>query len=476
MPIPQTCYNGVKVVTGPDLPNVERLDNGVLPMLWEFHRNGITIDRGKFAELSVRLHAKLAELSAEINALIGRDLNYNSGDQLAPLLFNELGLTLPGGKRPMMTKSGGREAVDDEVLSMLRKAHPVVPLLTEARATDKLLGTYVDKLPQLADGNDRIHTRFKHTTAETGRLASEDPNLQNCPARTEDGRAVRNAFIAGRDPHNPSRRLRLVSHDLSQIEMVSAAELGNDKVMLDLIGSGADIHTRTACECFHESTDIYIPLAQKAVDEEMGKPVTWLEGEKARWKAFKSNKRMPAKQVGFGLLFGQTPEGAQSNIVAMGGPWLELAEVEDIIHGWFALYSGIHSFMEMCYFNARNHGMVWDIWGRIRRIPQALSTLRRVQNEGFRAAGNMPIQATAQGIIKLAMAEIMDCVIRFYQAQPGITCRPLLQIHDEVISEMSPEIVDEYGMWVQYIMQNVVRFSVPIRASWSQAECWGDLK
>jgi len=336
-----------------------------------------------------------------------------------------------------------------------------------------LIGTYVEKLPQMVGADGRLRTTFRHTVARTGRLASEDPNLQNIPTRTADGVEIRKGFVATRDSLN--RQCVLASLDLSQIEMVLAGHLSQDPVLLGAFREGTDIHTITAANCFRLERDYLMYLWRKSAVEEEGGDPQWLPGEKVEWKTFKSTKRLPAKTVGFGILYGQTATGAQGNIVAQGGPFLQIEEVEEIIRGWFALYSGITLWMEVQYWRAMTYGFVWDMWGRIRRIPESQSKLKRIRNEGFRQAGNMPITASAQGLIKLDMAQLMP-IVEYFQGFKDVRCWPLLQIHDELTFELSPNIADDFCGIAQEVMQTNVVLTAPVKASWGIAERWGDLK
>ena len=473
-PCTQRLYNGVRVLDHPCLPNVRRLDNGALPMIWEYHKHGIHLDKAHFTSLSAKLAAKAVDLAREIESLAGKPLNHNSGDQVAELVFGTLGLKVRRADGPKMTSTGKRQMVDDEVLMGLKDQHPIVNKILLARQADKLKGTYVDKLPEMADVDGRLHTTYRHTVAATGRLSSEDPNLQNIPTRTADGLEIRKGFHATHD--SAGRQCVLASLDYSQIEMVMAGHYSEDKILLKAFADQSDIHTLTAIAAFKVANpDHVLGLCRKAMDEEAGKPVQWLDGEQAEWKTFKSKKRLPAKTVGFGILFGQSAQGAQGNIVAQGGPYMELEEVEDIIQGWFNLYAGVTYWMETQYFRAQKYGMVWDLFGRIRRIIEAQSALRRIRQEGFRQAGNMPIQGGAQGIIKLAMAALMPTV-RYYQKFKDTRCWPLLQIHDELIFELSPHIHEEFCAIAQDVMQGVIQLRAPVKVSWGVAERWGDLK
>lgn len=443
----QRCYGGVRLLDSPCPINVRRLDRGALPMVEEFHRRGVLLDTAHLANLSSLLLYEEESIAAKIRQSVGREVNWNSSQQVAQLLYKDLGLKPPIKAR---VTEGGVASTDEEMLSSIKDQHEVVGFILDGRGTTKLRTTYAEKLPLMIHSETgRLHTTFKYTRTETGRLSSEDPNLQNIPARSELGNQIRAAFVAGKDP--VGRQCVLLSADLSQIEMVLAGYLSEDPIMSQAFIDGVDIHTLTALRAFG------------------------LPDEAAKWPNFKKDYRLPAKTVGFGILYGQTAQGAQANILANGGPFWSVAQCEDMISRWFGVYRGISDWMDMQFSRARRYGMIWDMWGRFRRVPEARSRLSRIAKAGLRKAGNMPIQASAQGILKLAMAELMPHV-RYYQSFSDVRCWPLLQIHDELIFELSPNIADEFAALTTEIMCNTVELPVPVRSSAVTALHWGDLK
>lgn len=443
----QVCYGGVRLIDRPCPINVRRLDRGALPMVEEFHRRGVLLDTKCLDDLASLLRYEEESINAKIRQSIGREINWNSPQQVGQLLYRELGL-----KSPVQMRKGqsGAESTDEEMLSSIKDQHEVVGFILEGRGCTKLRTTYAEKLPLMINRETgRLHTVFKYTRAETGRLTSEDPNLQNIPTRTEYGNQIRMAFVPGRDPIG--RECDLLSSDLSQIEMVLSGYLSRDPVMCQAFIDGVDIHTLTALRAFG------------------------LPQEAAEAPNFKREYRLPAKTIGFGILYGQTAQGAQANILANGGPFWTVAQCDDMITRWFGVYRGIANWMDDQYARARRYGAVWDMWGRLRRIPEARSRISRVARGGLRKAGNMPIQSSAQGVLKLAMAELMPHV-KYYQSYKDIRCWPLLQIHDELIFELSPNISEEFADLTKEVMTNVVKLTVPIRASSVVARRWGDLK
>lgn len=473
MPLtPQTCYGGVRVLDAPCPLNVQRLDHGCIRMLTRFHRHGTQLDTSVLSSLSAELSGRKEAIAAQILTLTGQPLNPNSSPQISEYLYHTAGIRPPGGVKKTRT---GKDAMDADVLASIKNLHPLVPLVLDYRALDKLDSTYASKLPKLINPyTGRLHTTFRHTNTDTGRLSSDNPNLQNIPARTRDGMRIREAFVAGKD--RAGRQCVLASADLSQIEMVLAGDLSQDRNMLRAFLAGADIHTQTAVNVFRLDSVKFERLALMNKREEAGESIAWTDTERADWKHFKQNYRLPAKTAGFAILYGQTPAGLQTNILSNGGPLWSVEECEKLIHDWFNYYQGIRDWMELQHARARRYGMIWDWFGRARLVPEALSTLRRVRAAAFRQAGNMPIQATAQGIIKLVMAEVTDLIDIWESAYPDCRIWPLLQIHDELVFELSPHIAEEFMADVSGIMRSAIRLSVPVGSSSSIACNWAGLK
>ena len=472
--IGQRCYNGVRLLDTPSSRNVQRLDLGAWPMIEMMHRYGIRVDVPYMTDLDSKLARREAEIREEIR-LFTEDVwvplkgsaafNPGSADQVARLLFDQLGLK-PVGEKTRKLKSG-RYTTEDEILSAMVKQHPVVQSVLDFREVDKLRSTYTGPIPLLVGEDGRLRTIFKATRTATGRLASGDrnlgyPNMQNIPMRGEWGPLIRNAFIA-------KFGNVLVSGDLSQIEMRMAAHLSGDAAMCAIFHQRLDIHNRTACSLFKLAIERINYLAARAEAKELA------EEEAKEWKYFRQYQRAPAKNLGFGVLYGLTAEGLQKQILAEGGPLFTTEQCQEYIDGWFAAYPGIKEWMELQYFRAQQFGMVWDFFGRTRPIPEAKSVLQDKVNEGMREAGNMPIQAGAQGIIKLVMAEMMP-IIRYFQSFPGVVCWPLLQIHDEIITECSRDIAQDYADILRSVMQHAVTLLVPVDSSADVAERWGELK
>lgn len=395
MPLPQLCYGGVRILDRPCLPNVRRVDLNCLPMIEEFHHNGILIDPAHLAQLAAHLRELEQGVAAKVEKEIGRRLNWNSPDAVSRLLFHELGLKPPG--RVRRTDSGEISSAD-EVLTSVKEQHPVVPLIQEGRGLSKLRTTYAEKLPLMTWEDGRLHGAFKYTRTATGRLSMEEPNLQNIPIRTDLGNQVRGGFIA-------QDGCVLASLDFSQIEMLMAADLSGDEVMLQAFRDGKDIHTQTAARVYGLDAAYWDRLAILAKREDAGETVAWIQTEKAAWTLFKREKRLPCKTAGFAILYGQEAEGLRENIEVNGGPHWEVEEVRKLISGWFATYQGIQNWLELQHQRARRYSMVWDIVGRVRLMPGARSRIQRVVNEALREAGNMPIQCITPETLVVAYGQ-----------------------------------------------------------------------
>lgn len=448
-------------------------------MIDMMHQSGILTDRAHFGNLQLQLETKKQEFIEEAQVLVGNHapkLKLSSAPQVAHVLYEVLGLVPPG--KPKRTKDG-LYSTDDDVLSSMTKLHPFVETVINFREVNTLLNNFVRPIPRMVQWDGRLRTIFKNTRTATGRLSSGDRsqgliNLQNIPTRGEWGKLIRNGFICGEGNV-------LVSLDLSQVEMRLAAHMARfffgDNNMAQVFWNGWDIHTRTACAMFKLAVDRIEALQKKVEEEERTKTKILTPEEKAEWTNFKRNQRAPAKNLGFGVLFGLTAEGLQRNILAEGGAYFTVEECQEYIDKWFAAYPGIKRWMQLQYDRIRQYGMCWDLFGRTVLKPAVKSTLQDKVSEAEREAGNMPIQGTAQGLIKLAMAEITPLVL-YFQSFPSETCLPLIQIHDELVFECSKPIAQDMAYMGREIMRSADRgqLMVPIDSSADMAERWGEAK
>jgi DNA polymerase-1 len=362
-----------------------RIELPVEDLLVSMEQEGIRVDVPLLKRISHELGEKLALLEKGIHAFpeVG-EVNLASPRQVGEALFTRLGL--PPGRRTSKTKS---PSTDSEVLAGLVGLHPAVQLILSHRELSKLKNTYADKLQTAVNPRTgRIHTSFNQTLAVTGRLSSSDPNLQNIPAKTEEGRRIREAFVA-------ERGSVLISADYSQIELRVMAEFSRDKALLKAFADGGDVHRETAARVFGTSPE----------------KVT-------------ADERRSAKAINFGIIYGQGPFGLSKALKITQG------QARDFISLYFARFPGVKAFMEEAQKEARRWGKVTTLFGRRRFLPNIASKSHALRGEAERMAVNTPIQGTAADLIKIAMLRV-DRAFR----KAGLKARILLQVHDELIVE-----------------------------------------
>ena len=464
-------FGGVRYIDAPCPNNVGLLDHNPLPMIADMQTNGIRLDCPQLHALTRRILTRQSEIESQVGRQIGayqylhekhgyQPFKISSRDHLAQLLFEHL--KIQGDTLLAHTPTNKRFEVSDDVLALFKKSHPIAELVSEWHSIEKLRNTYSAVLPTMVDSNSRLHTKFNVTVAATGRLSSSEPNLQNIPIRStltldhpQDwglGRQIRAAFIA-------SPGCVLVSCDLSQIEMRIAAHGSQDSTMLEVFQRDEDIHAKTACGVF--GRDYYDVMS-------------W-DKKSDRFMKWKKEERAPSKNLGFGVLYGLTAEGLQRNILteSEGEIDWEAAKCQGFIDQFFKLYPGLRSLMDLQYRRARRFGMVWDMFGRVRLVPEAKSAHKRISNEGERKAGNHFEQSSAQGVLKLAMAELIPVVAAFAKSH---TCLSLLQIHDQMIWEVDKRVAEEFGMIGQYTFEHAAPLeNVPTLSSLDISDNWGDL-
>ncbi|MDR3352458.1 MAG: DNA polymerase I [Zoogloeaceae bacterium] len=356
-------------------------------VLFQMERTGVLVDTQLLARQSHELGQKILELEQRVQELAGQSFNLGSPRQLAEILFTKLGL--PTKKKT----SGGTPSTDEEVLSELALDYPLPKLLLEHRSLSKLKGTYTDKLPRMVNPQTgRVHTSFSQATAVTGRLASADPNLQNIPVRTEEGRRIRTAFIA-------PEGARILSADYSQIELRIMAHLSEDARLLEAFAQGEDVHRATAAEVF-------------------GLPPAEINAE----------QRRIAKTINFGLIYGMGVFGLARNL------GLTRSDAKRYIERYFARYPGVARYMEATREQAHAQGYVETVLGRRLMLPEIRSSHAGRRQAAERAAINAPMQGTAADLIKLAMI-----AVDAWLSRNGLQSRLLLQVHDELVLEV-PEM------------------------------------
>jgi DNA polymerase-1 len=394
----------------------------LIPVLAEMEAAGVAIDKEALAKLDIEFGAEMDRLQSEIYADVGHEFNLGSPKQLEQILFYEL--NLPKGKK---TKTG--YSTDASVLEDLKPAHPMVGKLLDWRLYSKLRSTYIEALPLLvAERDGRLHTTFHQAVAATGRLSSSDPNLQNIPIRSDLGRRIRRAFVAG----GPD--VTLLAADYSQIELRILAHVSGDEHLRDAFARGADIHRETAARVLHKEP------ADVTHDE-----------------------RSMAKMVNFGLAYGMSDFGLSSRA------GISRAEAKAFIDNYFATYSGISYYMLQIKEVARQQGYVSTLLGRRRFIPEL--RIPALRSAGERMAINMPIQGTAADIIKIAMIRLPG---RLRDA--GLKARVLLQVHDELVLEVPRGEVDAVAPILRETMESALKLDVPLTVDVKVGDDWESMK
>jgi DNA polymerase-1 len=402
-------------------PLYRDLEVPLVPVLVKMERAGIAVDLSLLGRLSKEIAADLERITQEVYDLAGQRFSIGSPIQLRTILFETL--KLPVIKR---TKTG--PSTDAEVLRQLAAQHPLPAKILEHRSLDKLRGTYVEALPLLVDRETgRVHTTFNQTVAETGRLSSDSPNLQNIPIRTELGRRIRSAFVAP-----PGHRL--VSVDYSQIELRILAHLSQDPLLLEAYREAKDIHVRTACQLF----------------EVMPSEVT-------------PDQRRQAKTVNFAVIYGI---GAFSLANDLG---MEVKDAQALITRYFETYAGVRRYREQALAEARAAGVVTTLFGRKRYVPDVNADNRNVRAYAERVALNTPIQGSAADLIKRAML-----VVDRRLAEERLASRLLLQVHDELLFEAPEAEVDRLGALAKAAMEGVAELSVPLIAEVGTGRTWAE--
>ncbi|MCJ7551007.1 MAG: DNA polymerase I, partial [Anaerolineae bacterium] len=404
------------------------LEMPLLPVLTEMELTGIEVDKAWLLELSGELAARLVDLAASITQHAGQTLNINSTQQLSKILFERLGLPTRGVRK---TKSG-HYSTRAGVLEGLRGKHPIVDDILAYRELAKLKSTYVDALPDLVNPTTgRIHTSYNPTGTVTGRISSNNPNLQNIPIRSEEGRRIRRAFVA-------QRGWLLVGIDYSQVELRVMAHVSKDQGLIEAFERGEDIHATTAAAVYG------VPL--EAVSYEM---------------------RSTAKAVNFGLIYGQGAFGLAGQL------GITVQEAGDFIARYFDRFPGVRAYMDQIQVDAAEKGYVETLLKRRRYFPELQSVSMassRNRQAAERMAMNTPIQGSAADIIKLAMIRMHA---RLKAA--GLRSRMLLQVHDEVVLEV-PE--DELAVTIalgKETMENAVTLDVPLRADVETGLNWMEM-
>ncbi|MEK7151362.1 MAG: DNA polymerase, partial [Patescibacteria group bacterium] len=404
----------------------ENIEMPLIPVLAEMEFNGIKIDTKSLEVLLKSTTKELSKLEDKIYKLAGADFNINSPQQLSEILYERLQIR---GK--IRKTGGGALSTAAPELEKIREEHPIIDQILQYRELQKLKTTYIEPFPQLVNPADgRIHTTYNQTGAGTGRLSSENPNLQNVPIKTELGQEFRKAFIS-------EVGYQLVSFDYSQIDLRVAAHMAQDKKMIDVFRRGEDIHTATAAEIFE--------VKPEDVTKEM---------------------RRQAKTLNFGVLYGMGSLGFSR---AAGVTTLRARE---FITKYFVDFSGVAEYMESIKEKAHRDGYVETIFGRRRSLMDIYSTIPQVQAQAERMAINHPIQGTAADLVKLAMIGVFK-----YIHENSITekVKLLLQVHDELVFEVKTELVKKFVPEFKKIMESVHKLDVPLIVDVKYGDNWQEM-
>jgi DNA polymerase-1 len=389
-------------------------------VLFTIERNGVLIDQGMLNRQSNEIGMKLMELEKQAFELAGQPFNLGSPKQLQEILFGKLGI------KPTKKTPSGAPSTDEDVLQELALDYPLPKVLLEYRGLAKLKSTYTDKLPKMINAQTgRVHTSYNQAVAITGRLASSDPNLQNIPVRTAEGRRIREAFIA------PAGSV-IVSADYSQIELRIMAHLSQDEGMLSAFANNEDIHRATAAEIFG--------CEREAVTNE---------------------QRRYAKVINFGLIYGMSAFGLAQNLN------IERSAAQSYIERYFARYPGVRAYMQDTREVAKQKGYVETYLGRRLWVPEINSGngMRRAGAE--RAAINAPMQGTAADLIKLAMIAVQNWI-----AAQQLNTKLIMQVHDELVLEVPQAELDLVKTMLPQLMQNVAKLDVPLLAEVGMGSNW----
>ena len=396
------------------------LELPLIPVLAEMEWAGVKVDRELLSTLSREFERTLSKQEQEIYRAAGTEFNINSPKQLAEILFHRL-------KLPVIKKTKTGYSTDVEVLTQLAEHHPLPKNLLTYRNFFKLKTTYIDALPELIHPHTgRIHASFNQTVTATGRLSSSDPNLQNIPIRTEEGRKIRRAFIA-------EKGHILISADYSQIELRVLAHLSRDPLLLDSFRRGEDVHQRTAEEVFGKSSESFDELRRRA------------------------------KVINFGIIYGMSAYGLSREL------GIDPKTAQEYIDGYFKRYQGVRKFLDKVLRQAKKDKYVMTLWGRKRSLPELESSNRNIQAFGERIAVNTPIQGSAADLIKAAMITISRKL-----KEKKLSTRMIIQVHDELVFEAPEKEVERVKDLVRGEMEGVIDLEIPLLVEVNSGLNWDE--
>jgi DNA polymerase-1 len=403
----------------------EKVEMPLVQVLMKMEMTGINVDREKLMVLSKSFEHQLDQLESSIYSIAGEEFNIRSSQQLGKILFEKL--KLPVQKK---TKKKTGYSTDVDVLEVLAEQHELPALILRHRTLAKLKSTYADALIDLANPETgRIHTSYNQTVTATGRLSSSEPNLQNIPVRTDEGREIRKAFI-------PKKGWYLLAADYSQIELRILAHYSDDKILIKAFKEDEDIHTRTATEVFQVFPSL-----------------------------INSELRQQAKVINFGIIYGMSPYGLSKEL----GISQKMAKT--YIHNYFTRYSGVKQFIDETIKQVRISKKTSTLLGRIRLLPDINSSNKNLREFAERTAINTPIQGTAADLIKIAMITVDSAF-----TEKGLKSAMLLSVHDEIVFEVPPDELDTVRSLVKDIMEGVWELKVPLKVNMAVGKNWAETK
>jgi DNA polymerase-1 len=411
-----------KLVETPGLEKVyAEIERPLVPILYGMERHGVLLDTALLKRQSRELEQGMAAVEEAAFALAGGRFNLGSSKQLQEILFERLGL------KPLRKTPGGQPSTAEDVLEELSAEHELPGRILEYRGLAKLKSTYTDKLPELCDAGNRVHTSYHQAVAATGRLSSSDPNLQNIPVRTAEGRRIRQAFIA-------PEGYRLVAADYSQIELRIMAHLSGDEGLREAFREDQDIHRATAAEVFAT------PLGEVTAEQ-----------------------RRSAKAINFGLIYGMSAFGLARQL------GIERAAAQEYVQLYFERYPGVKRYMDETRQKAREDGYVTTVLGRRLHLPEIRSRNSQRRQYAERSAINAPMQGTAADIIKLAMIRVAD-----WLAAGKVDARLIMQVHDELVFEVAEADVQALIKALDHLMGGAVELSVPLSVEAAAGLNWDE--
>lgn len=396
----------------------------LVEILSDMEMTGIKVNTAYLEELNQEFSKEIRQIEIDAHRLAGQEFNLGSPKQLAFILFEKL-------KLPAVRKTKTGFSTDEDVLVFLSSSHELPRILLRYRELSKLKSTYIEGLlAQVNPKNSKVHTWFNQVGTVTGRLSSNEPNLQNIPIRTEHGRMIRRAFV-------PEEGYIFLSADYSQIDLRVLAHLSGDTVLCNAFREGADIHRATASEVFHVPTE-------KVSEEE----------------------RKRAKAINFGIVYGQQSYGLSQSLK------IPFSEAQKMIDHYFEKYSGIKTWIEKIKEEARRDGYVKTLLGRIRYLPEINSTNGAIRGFAERTAMNTPVQGTSADIIKVAMIKINE---KLKTQNSKLRARMLLQVHDDLLFEVPEDQIGSVANMVKQEMEHAIKLSVPITVDLKTGKNWADM-